>query len=128
MESVRQQKVARQLERDLGEILRALGLDSIAHGVHRMVSVTRVRMSPDLENAKVYLSVFPSEGAEEVLSLVEQRASEVRFALGKRVRSQLRVVPCLRFFLDDSLDYVENIERLLAGDSPKRGEMGVEEE
>lgn len=112
-ESVRQQKVARLLERDLGEIFREKGLDSISHGVRHMVSVTRVRMSPDLENAKVYLSVFPSAGAAEVLALVEERVGEVRYTLGKRVRSQLRVVPALRFFLDDSLDYIANIERLL---------------
>jgi ribosome-binding factor A len=78
-----------------------------------MVSVTKVRISPDLAVAKVYLSVFPFDKAEEILQQLTTHTSAVRRALGTRVRSQLRIVPELLFYIDDSLEYVENIERLL---------------
>lgn len=116
-ESLRQRKVGRQIERDLGEILREVGVDSVGRTGGCMVSVTRVRMTPDLEIARVYLSVFPSEGADEVVERVNARVGEVRNRLGRRVRSQLRVVPSLEFYLDDSLDYIEHIDRLLKNDT-----------
>ena len=72
-----------------------------------------VRVSPDLSVAKAYLSVFPSERAQEVLQNINDHASEVRFELGKLERHQLRIIPELKFFLDDSLDYVEHIDELL---------------
>ena len=80
----------------------------------RMVTVTHVRMSPDLENARVLLSVFPSDQAAPVMAHVEGKNAEIRFQLGQRVRHQLRVVPHLMFQLDDSLDYIDHIEQLLA--------------
>ena len=72
-----------------------------------------VRISPDLSVAKAYLSIFPSEKAQEVLKNINDHASAVRYELGKLERHQLRIIPELKFFLDDSLDYVDNIDKLL---------------
>ena len=77
------------------------------------MSVSGVRVSPDLSIAKVYLSVFPSARAEEILTNVNNNASQIRYELGNLERHQLRIIPELKFFLDDSLDYIENIDRLL---------------
>ena len=71
-----------------------------------MVSVTRVRVSPDLSICTAYLSIFPSEKGEELLQNIQRNSSQVRYDLGKRVHNQLRIIPELRFFIDDSLDYI----------------------
>lgn len=81
------------------------------HGV--MVSVTRARVSPDLSICTAYLSIFPSEKSEEILTNIKSNEKSIRYELGTRVRNQLRVIPELRFFLDDSLDYLEHIDELL---------------
>ena len=81
------------------------------HGV--MVSVTKVRVSPDLSICTAYLSVFPSEKGEEILQNITANEKTIRYDLGKNVRNQLRIIPELRFFLDDSLDYLERIDELL---------------
>ena len=81
------------------------------HGV--MVSVTKVRVSPDLSSCTAYLSVFPSEKGEEILKNINANEKTIRFDLGRKVRNQLRIIPELRFFLDDSLDYLERIDELL---------------
>lgn len=81
------------------------------HGV--MVSVTRCRISPDLSICTAYLSIFPSAKAEEILGNITQSEKQIRFELGKRVRNQLRIIPELRFFIDDSLDYIDRIDQLL---------------
>ena len=81
------------------------------HGV--MVSVTRTKISPDLSVCTAYLSIFPSEKGTELLGNIEQNLKSIRYALGQRVGGQLRIVPELRFFLDDSLDYIERIDELL---------------
>jgi ribosome-binding factor A len=78
-----------------------------------LVSVSVVRVSPDLGIAKVYLSVFPSARAQEILNNVNENASQIRYELGNLERHQLRIIPELKFFLDDSLDYIDNIDRLL---------------
>ena len=78
-----------------------------------MVSVTRVRVSPDLSICTAYLSSFPSEKSEELLQNIQRNTSQVRYELGTRVRNQLRIIPELRFFIDDSLDYIERIDELL---------------
>lgn len=78
-----------------------------------MVSVTRVKVSPDLSICTAYLSVFPSERGEEILNNIRKNDKQVRFELGNRVRNQLRIIPELRFFIDDSLDYLERIDELL---------------
>ena len=81
------------------------------HGV--MVSVTRVKISPDLSVCTAYLSIFPSERGEELLNNITKNEKQVRYELGTRVRYQMRIIPELRFFIDDSLDYIERIDALL---------------
>lgn len=81
------------------------------HGV--MVSVTRTRVSPDLSICTAYLSVFPSEKGEELLKNIESNIKTIRYELGTRVHNQLRIIPELCFFIDDSLDYIERIDELL---------------
>lgn len=78
-----------------------------------MVSVSGVKISPDLSVARVYVSVFPSEKAEKVMGMLEDDTKALRGELGQKVRRQLRIVPEISFFLDSSLDYVEHIEELL---------------
>ena len=110
METTRQQKVARQIQKDLSEIF-LQSKRELAQS--KMITVTVVRISPDLSLAKVYLSIFPSDNAAEVLKNLQQRSKYIRMELGKKVRHQLRAVPELAFFIDDSLDYVEHIDELL---------------
>lgn len=109
MESTRQAKISRLLQKELSEIFRQQTAKT--HGI--IVSVSTVRVSPDLSVAKAYLSIFPSEKAPEVLASIEASAKTVRYELAQKVRFQLRKVPELQFFLDDSLDYIENIDKLL---------------
>jgi len=110
MESTRLQKISRLLQKDLGDIIMRLDKD-ILNG--RMISVTVVRVSPDLSYARVYLSVFPSEGAESYLEEFRHQTKHIRNLLAQRVRNQLRIIPELAFFIDDSLDYVNRIDELL---------------
>jgi len=78
-----------------------------------LVSVSTVRISPDMSIVRAYLSVFPSAKAEEIVKNINNNAKAIRFELGTRVRHQLRIIPELKFFVDDSLDYVERIDELL---------------
>jgi ribosome-binding factor A len=109
METNRQLRIARLIQKDLGEILQLSGRDW-APGA--MITVTKVYVTTDLSIARAYLSVFGKD-ANEVLKLIQVRTNEIRKQLGLRVKHQLRHVPELRFFIDDSLDYIENIENLL---------------
>jgi ribosome-binding factor A len=110
MESTRQKKVARLVQKELGNYFQR-GSSSFSQG--RIITVTVVRISPDLSLAKVYLSIFPSDNAGEVLQTILDNRKIIRHELGKKVRHQLRTVPELAFFVDDTLDYVDNIEELL---------------
>ena len=110
MESMRQQKVSSQLQKDISDILLKEAADQVRGA---MVSVTKVRISPDLAAAKIYISVFPFDKAESILQNLTGHLSPIRKALGQRVRTQLRIVPELNFYIDDSQEYVENIEKLL---------------
>ncbi len=109
-QSTRQLKVARQLQRDLAEILRAKGMAAFGGA---MITVSEVRISPDLAVAKVFVSIFPSSKGHEVLHLLEEQNKSIRGELGRLVAKQLRIVPELIFALDESLDYVEHIDELL---------------
>jgi ribosome-binding factor A len=109
-ESTRQLKVASQIKRDLAEIIRSKGM-AVFSGA--MVTVSGVRVSPDLALAKVYVSIFPSEKSDVVMETIEQMRGSIRGELGRLVGKQLRIVPELVFYLDDSLDYVEHIDELL---------------
>ena len=109
-ESTRQLKVAKELQRDIAEIIRSKGM-AMFDGA--LVSVSGVKVSPDLSVARIYVSIFPSEKAEKVMGRLEETARTLRGELGNRVAKQLRIVPEISFFLDNSLDYVEHIEELL---------------
>ena len=78
-----------------------------------MVSVTHAKVSPDLSICTAHLSVFPSERGEEILENINAQKSQIRFELGNKIKSQVRIIPDLRFFIDDSLDYLEKIDELL---------------
>lgn len=110
MTSTRQYKVSRLLQKELGHIFQREG-NIIFSG--KMITVTEVRITPDLGQARVFLSIFPA--AEKALfdKKMEDHSPHIRHELGMRIRHQLRMVPELKFFLDDSLDYIENIDRLL---------------
>lgn len=89
-----------------------------------MVSVTIARVSSDLSVAKFYLSIFPEAKARQVLDCINANKVKVRYALGKRIGKQLRIVPEPAFFIDDSLNYLENIDRLLSDEEKSmRGEQ-----
>lgn len=110
MEGTRLQKVERLIQKDLGEIFQR----EAAHLFPgKMITITRVRVSPDLSLAKAYISIFPSTNADETLQNIANQVKTIRLELGKRVRHQLRIVPELAFFIDDSLDYIEKIDNLL---------------
>lgn len=110
--SLRRQKVNRLLQKELGEIFL---LDSKnMQGV--LVTVSEVRVSPDLGFAKVFLSIFPSDKGKELIKNIQANNKGVRYDLGTRVGKQLRVIPELAFQLDESLDYLENIDKLLNKD------------
>ena len=109
MDNNRLQKVNRLIQKELGELLliEAKKMQGI------LISVTNVRVSADLSVAHAYLSVFPTEKSNELVSNINENVKTVRYDLGKRLKNQLRVIPDLTFHVDDSLDYIENIDKLL---------------
>ena len=109
MQETRQEKISRLLQKELAQIFQSQ--TRMMHGV--MVSVTRVKISPDLSICTAHLSVFPSEKAEEILNNVNANVKTIRYDLGQRIRNQVRIIPELRFFIDDSLDYIDHIDELL---------------
>lgn len=110
MEGTRLQKIERLLQKELGDIFQKQ--TQAMHGV--LVSVSVVRVSPDLSVACAYLSIFPSAKGEELLEAIRSNTKAIRYDLGQRVRLQLRKIPELSFFIDDSLDYIEHIDSLLS--------------
>ena len=109
METTRQNKISRLIQKELSEIF--LLQTKAMNGV--LVSVSVVRISPDLSVARVYLSVFTSNRSEEIVKNINANMKSIRYELGTRVRYQLRIIPELKFFVDDSLDYIEKIDELL---------------
>ena len=109
METTRQNKISRLLQKELSSIflLQAKGMPGM------LVSVSAVRISSDLSVARVYLSIFPSDKSEEMVKGINGNMKSIRYELGTRVRYQLRIIPELKFFVDDSLDYLEKIDALL---------------
>ena len=110
MSSTRQQKISSLLQRELADYFQKNG--SILSG-GKMITVTVVRITPDLGLAKVYLSLFPGAGHEESLKRISEKSSQVRAEMGKRLKNNLKHIPEFVFYLDDSLDYIDNIENLL---------------
>lgn len=109
MESTRQQKIARLLQKELSEIFR----QETAKVGNVIVSVSAVRVSPDLSIARAFLSIFPSDKAQILLESINKSAKTIRYDLAQKVRYQLRKTPELFFHIDDSLDYIEHIDNLL---------------
>lgn len=109
MDTTRLHKIERLIQKDLGEIflMQAKQMPGI------LVSVTNVRISPDLSLSKAYLSIFPSEKGKEILNNINSQKKSVRYELGLRIGKQVRRIPELAFFLDDSLDYLDKIDHLL---------------
>ena len=110
METTRQLKIARLIQKELAEFFRG---NTELSGQGNMISVTQVRISPDLSQSKVYISIFPSAKAQEIVSLLESQTKRIRYELGQKIAKQVRIIPELRFYVDDSLDYVDRISELL---------------
>ena len=110
METTRQNKISRLIQKELSDMFQRQ--TAAMRGI--IVTVSACRISPDMSSCRVYLSVFPSQKAEEIVDNVNANVKSVRFELGKRVRMQLRIIPELKFFIDDSLDYDEHIGQLLS--------------
>ena len=108
--STRQLKVARELQKDLAEIIRSKGMAAFGGA---MVTVSEVRISPDLSVAKVFVSIFPSEKQESVMAILNENLRAYRGELGRKVAKQLRIVPELVLHLDTTLDYAAHIDELL---------------
>ncbi len=109
METTRQNKIARLIQKELSDIfmLQTKNMKGV------LVSVSACRISPDLSICRAYLSVFPSERSQEIVKNINDNMKSIRYELGTRVRHQLRIIPELKFFVDDSLDYIEHIDQLL---------------
>lgn len=110
MDSIRQNKVSRLIQRDLSEMFQH---ECKEYAAGAMLSITTVRVSPDLSYAKIYISIFPSDRVESVMQSLEEHNKSIRFILGRKVGKQMRIIPELRFFVDDSLDYIDKIDELL---------------
>lgn len=110
MEGTRLSKIERLLQKELGDIFQKYTQQTYKNVI---ISVSVVRISPDLSVARVYLSIFPSDKAKELLETIRSNTKAIRFDLGKRIGKQVRIIPELNFFIDDSLDYLENIDNLL---------------
>lgn len=110
MESTRQQKVSRLLLKEFSDMFQK---ESKHFAIGKLITVTSVRISPDLSVARIYLSIFPTNDSDKILDNLNKMNWQIRRDLGKRIRHQLRIVPEIKFFIDDSLDYIENIDNLL---------------
>src|SRR5665647_302692 len=125
-EGKRQKQVAIEIAKELNDIFLKMGLTMFEGG---MISISSVKITPDLFEARVYLSFFQVKDPEAVLEKFKERNSEIRGELGRRMRYQLRSIPQLTFYMDDTLDYVFKIEKLLEDikkDNPITPEGGKE--
>ena len=108
-ESKRQKQVAGVIQQDMNDIFLRMGLNMVDGG---MVSISKVKVTPDLLEARIYLSFFQVKDSKALLARIEDRTGEIKKLLGLRVKQQLRRMPELRFYLDDTLDYVFKMEEL----------------
>ncbi len=108
--STRQNKISRLVQREMADILLQLN-KSKYHG--KLISVTIVRVTKDMGIARIYLSIYPSEFANEILSEIQMNGKSLRGELGRRIGKSVRIIPELEFYIDDSLDYIEHIDDLL---------------
>jgi ribosome-binding factor A len=110
METTRQNKISRLIQKDLGTMFQK---DSRDHYNGAMITVTKVSVTKDLSIAKVFVSLFAVADKDAMMDRIRAQAKETRRKLGSMIHNQIRVIPELHFFLDDSLDYIENIDHLL---------------
>lgn len=116
-ESQRQKKIGSVLQRDLVEVLQGAATQGGMHGI--IISVSKVKVTVDLSIAKVYLSIFPNNKAKDLLQGIRSNTPLIRHELAQRTKNQLRRMPNLEFFIDDSLEYIDRIEQSLKGkDNP----------
>jgi len=108
--STRQNKISRLIHREMAEILLKVNKTKFAG---KLISVTVVRVTRDLGIARIYLSIFPSEFSDEILKEIELINKQIRGDLGRKLGKSLRVIPGLEFYIDDSLDYIDNINKLI---------------
>lgn len=109
MDTTRQQKIAKLVQKELADIFLHDGLSIY----NCMITVTKTTVTKDLSIARAYLSIYHSADTDATIKAVRTNTKDIRFRLGQKVHNQLRIIPQLEFFVDDSLDYIENIERLL---------------
>ena len=109
MESKRQQKFAGVIQKDLAEIFQREGKNFLPN---TLVTITKVRVTPDLAIARVFLSFFHNQNTALALNTIKAHASEIRYKLGSRIKDQARIVPHLEFFVDDTNEYVEKMDKL----------------
>lgn len=114
METNRQKKIGGVLQEDLADILQSHLRDAGRTGI--LISVSKVKVTTDLSQAKAYLSIFPAKNSEDILSELKEIKHKIKHELAQRTKHQLRRMPNLEFFVDDSLDYIENIEKSIKGD------------
>jgi ribosome-binding factor A len=110
MESQRQQKVSRLLQKEMGDYFQQNSREILPG---KLITVTVVRVSPDLGVAKVYLSIFPLKEDEDPIESIQAHASKIRNEIGQKIRNQVRAIPEFVYYLDDSLDYIDRIDNLL---------------
>ena len=109
MNTTRQQKIAAMLQRELANLF----LTDSRNIYKCMITVTKVTVTSDLSIARAYLSIYNAEDKELIINLIKENTKDIRYRLGQQIRNQMRVVPTLEFFLDDTLDYLEHIDELL---------------
>ena len=109
MESKRQQKFAGVIQQDLAAIFQREGINYLPD---TLITITRVRVTPDLAIARVFLSFFNNTNTSSALQIIKQHASEIRYKLGARIKDQVRIIPQLEFFVDDTSDYVERMDKI----------------
>ncbi len=114
METNRQKKIGGLIQKDLADILQSHLRDAGVTGI--LISVSKVKVTSDLSQAKAYLSIFPAKNAKEILGELNTLKSRIKHELAQRTRNQLRRMPNLEFYIDDSLDYIENIEKSMKGE------------
>jgi ribosome-binding factor A len=109
MESKRQQKFAGVIQKDLAEIFQREGMNLLPN---IMITITKVRVTPDLAIARIFLSFFNSSNNQLALNTIKSHAGEIRYKLGNRIKDQVRIVPELEFFIDDTSEYVERMDKI----------------
>jgi len=114
METNRQKKIAGVIQQDIAEILQNASRET-TKGV--IITVTKVRVTSDLTEAKIYISIFPTDNRDSIVAQTQAQSKAIRYQLSQRTKNQLRRVPTLQFFVDDSLDYIDDIDKALRGET-----------